>query len=120
MPELRAAALTFRHIGGARGPGASFLLGTGQAGMGMPEHYGQQVFLAFFSYALILSHHYHTIGYCSCTRTHQVALTLHLNQTDAAAFSRLFRLIIFNFASPVKNGLNRRAVFSGWQIRMVT
>jgi hypothetical protein len=88
--------------------------------MGMPDHDGQQVFLTFLLYALILGNHPHAIRHFGCTRAHQIALTLHLNHTDAAAFSGLFRLSIFDFAFPVKNGLNRWAVFSGRQIRMVT
>jgi hypothetical protein len=119
MPELRAAALIFRHVGGTLGPRASFLLGTGQAGMPMPDHDGRQVFLSFFLYTLILSNHQHAICHFSCTGTHQVAPTLDLNHTDAAAFSGLVGLGIFYIVFALKNGLNRGAVFGRRQVRMV-
>ena len=88
--------------------------------MAMPRHDRHQVLLTLFRDALILGNHPHAIRHFRCARAHQIALASDLNQTDAAAFSELFGLGIFDFACTVKNGLNRRAVYSGRQIRMVT
>ena len=88
--------------------------------MPMPGHDRHQVFLTLVLYTLILGNHDHAICCFSCTGAHQIALTLYLNHTDAAALTGLLRHGIFYFVFALENSLNRGAVFSRRQIRMVT
>jgi hypothetical protein len=88
--------------------------------MPMPGHDRLQVFPTLVFYALILGNHDHAICRFGCTGSHQIVPVLYLNHTDAAALTGLFRPGIFYFVFAMENSLNRGAVFSRRQIRMVT
>jgi hypothetical protein len=82
VPELSAAPLVLRNIGGALAPAASFLLSTGETRMAMAPQDGNQVLLPLRLDPFILYCNHHPLPDLSSTGSDKVLFTLHLHNTE--------------------------------------